>query len=54
MSGDTIVCEGSKERIGEEVIDQILHLILVELLVRVETFTRLADRTIVAHGSNVR
>ena len=42
-SGDTIICEGSKERIGEEVVDQILHLIEDELFVRVETYTQLAD-----------
>ena len=34
-SGDRIVCKGSNEGIGEEVIDQIHHLIQVELLVRV-------------------
>ena len=38
-SGDTIVCEGSKEIIGEEVVDQILHIIQVELSVRVEKYT---------------
>ena len=36
QSGDTIICEESKERIGEEVVNQILHLIQVELLVREE------------------
>ena len=54
LSGDTIVREGSKERISEEIVDQILHLIQVELLVRVEKYTQLADRTFLAHGSNVK
>ena len=31
LSGDIIVCEGSKERIGEEVVDQVIHLIQSEL-----------------------
>ena len=53
-SGDTIVCKESKERIVEEVVDQILHLIQVEFLVRVETNTQFADRAILAHGSNVQ
>ena len=35
-SGDTIICKGSKEQIGEEDVVQILHLIQVELLVRVD------------------
>ena len=40
LSGATIICKGSKEIIGEEVVDQRLHLIQVELLVRVETYTQ--------------
>ena len=52
-SGDTIICEGSKECIGEEVVDLILHLIQVEPLVRVETYTKLADETTLACVSNV-
>ena len=42
--GDIIISEGSKEHIGEEVVDQILHLIQVDLLVREETYTQLVDR----------
>ena len=53
-SGNTIICKGSKECIGEEIVDQILHLIQIELLVRVETYTQLADGTILAHISNVK
>ena len=53
-SGDTIVFKESKERIVEEMIDQILHLIQVELLVRVETYTQLTNGTILAHGSNFK
>ena len=51
---DRIICEGSKERIGEEVVDQTIHFILVELFVRLETYTQLANGTICAHGSNIQ
>ena len=48
-SGAIIICEGSKEQISEEILDQIMHRIQVEQLVRKDNYTQLADRTILGN-----
>ena len=47
---DRIVCQGSTEKLGLKMVDNVLHLVQFKILVEEDRFTQLADGTILAIG----